>query len=332
MRIAVVHNAVTAESTPDEQDVLVQVEAVTDALRELGHKPVCLTCGLNLSRVRSELRALGPQVVFNLVESLDGTGRLIHLFPFLLDAMAIPYTGACAEAMLLTSNKLMAKTMLDGAGLPTAAWVAARNAGGPGLFRRPRENPPRWIIKSVWEHASIGLDAEGIVEASADHLIDTLLAERAPRLGGSCFAEAYIDGREFNLSLLDGPDGPQVLPPAEIVFEGFDADKARIVDYKAKWDEGAYEYHHTPRRFDFEPADEDLLDQLKTLALECWELFGLRGYARVDFRVDAKGRPWILEINTNPCLSPDAGFIAAVHQAGLSQVEAVGRIVQSTGI
>ena len=84
MRIAVVHNAVTAESTPDEQDVLVQVEAVTDALRELGHKPVCLTCGLNLSRVRSELRALGPQVVFNLVESLDGTGRLIHLFPFLL--------------------------------------------------------------------------------------------------------------------------------------------------------------------------------------------------------------------------------------------------------
>ncbi len=327
MRIAVVHNALQADSAPDQQDVLVQADAVTDTLRELGHKPVRLTCGLNLSRVRSELRSIDPQMVFNLVESLDGTGRLIHLFPSLLDAMALPCTGACAEALLLTSNKLLAKGMLDSAGLPTPAWVAHRRACGPGFFRRPRENPKRWIIKSVWEHASIGLDAEAIVETSSGHLMETLMEERAPRMGGACFAEAFIDGREFNLSLLDGPDGPQVLPPAEIVFEGFGVDQARIVDYKAKWDDGSYAYHHTPRRFEFEPADDGLLEQLRTLALECWHLFGLRGYARVDFRVDRNGRPWILEINANPCLSPDAGFAAAVHQAGLASAQAIGRIV-----
>jgi len=329
MRIAVVHNALQVDSAPDEQDVLAQADAVTDALRELGHKTVRLTCGLNLSRVQSELRSIGPQMVFNLVESLDGTGRLIHLFPSLLDAMAMPYTGAGAESMLLTSNKLMAKAMLDGAGLPTPAWTAPRNACGPGLFRRPRENPKRWIIKSVWEHASIGMDAEAIIEATADDVLDSLLEKRAPSLGGACFAEAYIDGREFNLSLLEGPEGPQVLPPAEIIFEGFAAGKARIVDYKAKWDDGSYEYHHTPRRFDFDPADDGLLEQLRTLAMECWHLLGLRGYARVDFRVDHHDRPWILEINANPCLSPDAGFTAAVHQAGLTTTEAVGRIVDA---
>jgi len=330
MRIAVVHNALQADSAPDEQDVLAQADVVTDALRELGHKPVRLTCGLNLTRVQSELRSIGPQMVFNLVESLDGSGRLIHLFPSLLDAMAVPYTGACAEALLLTSNKLLAKSLLDGAGLPTPSWAAARNACGPGLFRRPRENPNRWIIKSVWEHASIGLDAEAIIEVSSDHLLGTLLEERAPRLGGACFAEAFIDGREFNLSLLDSPDGPQVLPPAEIIFEGFGAGQARIVDYKAKWDDGSYEYHHTPRRFDFDPADDGLLEQLRTLALECWHLLGLRGYARVDFRVDRQDRPWILEINANPCLSPDAGFAAALHRAGLTTAEAVGRIVEAS--
>lgn len=329
MRFAVVHNAVAADSAPDEQDVLAQVDAVTDALRQLGHKPVRLACGLNLSRVQSELRTVAPQMVFNLVESLDSTGRLIHLFPFMLDAMAMPYTGAGAEALMLTSNKLLAKSLMESAGLPTPAWVASRAARSLGLFRRPRENPGQWIVKSVWEHASVGLDAEAILETASSHLLDTLLEERAPRLGGACFAEAFIDGREFNLSLLEGPDGPRILPPAEIIFEGFAAGQARIVDYQAKWDPESYAYHHTPRRFDFDAADEGLLEELRSLAQECWQLFGLRGYARVDFRVDRQERPWILEINANPCLSPDAGFAAAIHQAGLSLSEAVGRIVDA---
>lgn len=329
MRIAVVHNTVAADCAPDEQDVLAQTDAVTEALRQLGHKPVRLACGLNLSRTQSELRAIGPQMVFNLVESLDGTGRLIHLFPFMLDAMALPYTGAGAEALMLTSSKLLAKSLMESAGLPTPAWVASRVARGLGFFRRPRENPGRWIVKSVWEHASLGLDTEAVLETASSHLLDTSLEERAHRLGGACFAEAFIDGREFNLSLLEGPDGPRILPPAEIIFEGFAAGQARIVDYRAKWDPDSYAYHHTPRCFDFDAADEGLLEELRSLARECWHLFGLRGYARVDFRVDRQGRPWILEINANPCLSTDAGFAAAVHQAGMNLTEAVGRIVDA---
>ena len=100
-----------------------------------------------------------------------------------------------------------------------------------------------------------------------------------------------------------------------------------MVGYRAKWDEGSYEYHHTPRRFDFPAADVPLLDGLRDLARRCWPLFGLAGYARVDFRVDAAGRPWILEINTNPCIAPDAGFTAALAQAGIGYAEAVGRIL-----
>jgi D-alanine-D-alanine ligase len=67
------------------------------------------------------------------------------------------------------------------------------------------------------------------------------------------------------------------------------------------------------------------------IARRCWPLFGLRGYARVDFRVDESNQPWVLEINANPCLSPDAGFVAAASQAGLSYRQVVERIVQDTG-
>jgi GNAT superfamily N-acetyltransferase len=105
------------------------------------------------------------------------------------------------------------------------------------------------------------------------------------------------------------------LPPAEIDFSAFPPAKPRIVGYAAKWETETFESVHTPRRFEFSSGDASLLDRLRALAVDCWRLFGLAGYARVDFRVDAAGQPWILEVNANPCLSPGAGFAAALARA-----------------
>ncbi|HSO20980.1 MAG TPA: D-alanine--D-alanine ligase, partial [Desulfosarcina sp.] len=212
------------------------------------------------------------------------------------------------------------------AGVPTPAWIGP----WPGNDFRvwgDCAGDDRWIVKSVWEHASIGLDADSIVSAADPATVVDRMRRRASRLGGACFAERYIDGREFNLSLLDGPHGVEVLPPAEIVFDGYTDKMPRIVDYRAKWDDSAYEYHHTPRRFAFDTPETGLLAELKKIAMQCWHCFGLKGYARVDFRVDHAGRPWVLEVNANPCLSPDAGFAAALERAGVGYAEAVGRIV-----
>jgi D-alanine-D-alanine ligase len=173
----------------------------------------------------------------------------------------------------------------------------------------------------------LGLDDNEPISNVTLEELDEILEDRAPDLGRACFAEVFIPGREFNLSLLNGPSGPEILPPAEIMFEDFGAEKLPIVGYRAKWDTESYEYHHTPRRFAFPPEDAVLLNRLQSIAVRCWEIFGLNGYARVDFRVDVQGRPWVLEINSNPCLSPDAGFAAAVSQAGLTYNEAIERIV-----
>jgi D-alanine-D-alanine ligase len=329
MRIAVVHNSACPDGAPDELDVLSQAEAVIKALQHQGHRPVRLACDLNLAETKNALRAIQPNLVFNLVESLDGSGGLIHLFPSLLDAMGLPYTGACTEAMFLTSNKLLAKTLLKGAGLPTPDWIATNGGCRPSFHQLPPENLFRrhWIIKSVWEHASIGLDAKAVVAPYALEDLEDLLKIRALDSMGPCFAEVFIDGREFNLSLLECQDGVSVLPPAEIRFENFDPDQPKIVGYNAKWETGSDEYRHTPRSFDFGAEDEDLLEELKHLALDCWRLFGLKGWARVDFRVDSQKRPWILEVNANPCLSPDAGFAAAVRRFPLTYTQAINRIV-----
>jgi D-alanine-D-alanine ligase len=341
MRVAIVHNEVKDESSPDERDVLVQARSVSEALSELGHETLSLACDLDLSAVKRQLEEIMPDIVFNLVESLDGQGRLIHLFPALLDAMKMPYTGSCAEAVQTTSNKIMAKERMAAVKLPTPPWVGPYPGDMPPLYQyNPAANdfsdlkdlgtPLRWIAKSLWEHASIGLVEDVLFVAESPSHIKDILKARAPRLGGACFAEVFVEGREFNLSLLAGPDGPEVLPPAEIIFEGYDEGKLRIVDYRAKWEEDSYEYHHTPRCFDFPETDNKLLSELKQTAVRCWQVFGLGGYVRVDFRVDTHGRVWILEINTNPCLSPDAGYPAALAQAGISLAEAIERVLNNT--
>lgn len=329
MRIVVVHNAVSDADRPDDLDVLDQAETVALGLSQLGHQVGVMGCTLNLEQTLADILSYKPQAVFNLVESLGGHGRLIHVFPGLLEARGIPFTGAPAEAMRATSDKIAAKHLLTEAGLPTPAWIGPFPSDAPGKCSATAVSAPgmTWIVKSVWEHASLGLSPEALVTVTEQRDLEEIFPRRAESLGGRCFAECYVDGREFNLALLAHRDGPEILPAAEILFENFAPDRPRILDYRAKWEEGSFEYRHTPRRFDFPPQDQVLLDQLRELSLNCWWLFGLRGYARVDFRVDGQGRPFILEINANPCLSPNAGYVAALERAGIGLPEALERIL-----
>lgn len=327
MKIAILHGEVAKEAQPDEKDVLVQVDFVTEGLARLGHQPVAVPVSLNLEETARTLYALSPAIVFNLVESLIGKGGLIHVVPALLEALKIPYTGAGVEAILLTSSKILSKKWFTFAGLPTPPWFTNTE----GSREQPVSGP--WLIKSVWEHASIGLDEDSVIqEADRERLLSEMDARR-DTLGGACLAEAFIDGREFNLSLLADvkKSAPEVLPPAEILFDAYPPGKVRVVGYRSKWEEGSFEFDHTPRSFTFPETDAPLLLRLKELALRCWKLFDLRGYARVDFRVDHSGRPWILEVNANPCLSPDAGFIATTRQADLTFAEVLERIIGDTG-
>lgn len=319
-RVAIVHGAVAADAAPDEQDVLVEVEVVRQGLLALGFAPVTVPLTLDFETVRQQLIQIRPAFVFNLVEAIEGQGRLIQLAPPLFESMNLPFTGARDEAMYATSNKLLAKRLLRLNGLATPAWVAPGENGLPAP-----SFPGPYIVKSAWEHASIGIDDGSVTEDGRK--LDRIARRRQRRLGGDWFAEAYIEGREFNLGLLAGAGDVELLPPAEMLFVDYPADKRRIVDYAAKWHADSFEFNNTVRRFEFGGEDGPLLAELERIAKACWRLFGLNGYARVDCRVDAAGRPWVLEININPCLSPDAGFAAAAARAGLNLTDVIGRII-----
>lgn len=312
----ILHNQVGPGSPKDELDVLVQVEAVQRALVELGYRVRVVPFSLDVERALRALRRARPLFVFNLVESVAGDGRLVHLAPALLDHLGLRYTGSGQEAVFVTSNKLLSKRLFQQAGVATPPWLEAGSAPA-GEFVAGT-----YILKSAWEHASNWFAEDSIVRAADANELAAAL-EGKNRGGGGFFAELYVEGREFNQALLAG----ELLPPAEMRFVDYPEGKLRIVDFRAKWEEDSFEYAHTQRGFDFAAADRPLVGELGTVARRCWERFGLGGYARVDFRVDVHGRPWALEINSNPCLSPDSGFFAAAERAGLTYTRMVERIV-----
>lgn len=316
-KVVILINAISGNAAEDELDVLDQACVVEKALEELGYETVRLFTGIDLEETGQRLQKIKPLFVFNLVESLDGDGKLIHLAPTLLEHLKIPYAGCRAESIYVTGNKILAKKIMIAAGLPA-----------PELWDFSGEKPSvplaLFIAKPVMEDASVGINDENILPGVPEKIEGFQKAHADTNY----FFERYIAGREFNISVLGGNNGPEVLPIPEIIFDEFPADKPRIVGYRAKWDEKSFEYHHTDRSFGLEKKEPQLAEKLKKICMDCWNLFGLKGFARVDLRVDETGRPWVLEVNANPCLSDDAGFYAATQQAGYPFTEVMKRIIE----
>jgi D-alanine-D-alanine ligase len=319
MRILVLHSDIAPDAPPEERDTLVAAEAVAAALQSQGHAVSQKAFSANPAALQSLLAQAAPDVVFNLVEGVDGAGRLAPLAPRLLEEMGYVFTGAGAVAMALTNDKPQTKQRLREAGLLTPDWCA----------------PPDWhglddgtyIVKAALEDASLGLD-DGCVVTGADR-VKRRAEACAARYGGCWFAERFVEGREFNIALLQGAEGPVIFPMAEMRFESWPAGKPRIVGYDAKWDEESSAALQTVRVFGVEEAEPLLAARLRAACEKIWAVFDLCGFVRVDFRVTAAGAPFVLEINTNPCISPDAGFAAAAARAGMSYERLIARIVEA---
>jgi D-alanine-D-alanine ligase len=255
--------------------------------------------------------------VFNLVDAISGDDRWAHLVPARLDDLGIDYTGCRASAFLQTLSKAGTKQKLAYAGLPTPQWfMDSTGLSGDALV----------IVKALWGHGSIGLDQTSVVHGTD---ASRIVAERTLRLNTEHFAEAFIEGREFNLPLLQLPSGVDVLPIGEYLFG--DAHVSKIVDYDAKWTPDSAVYLGIDKcHFGLEKNEPELATTLKKLALASWTLFGFTGYASVDFRVDLTGAPFIIDVNPNPFLRPDSEFATAVAEAGLFFHDLIGRIIESS--
>jgi D-alanine-D-alanine ligase len=325
MRIGIVYNEPAGVGEPNWEssvDVLAQVEAVETSLGELGHDAVRQPFIRDLATFSLRLRRERVAAVFNLCESVEENPHLIGHPAAVLELLDIPFTGSTAGPLMVTTNKLHAKRILQGADIRTPA--AYLYQGERNIQLKSLRFPV--ILKPQYEDASIGIDQDSVVDEQG-RLMQAL--QRLYGLHGPILIEEYIVGREFNISLFGFPT-PEVMPLAEIDFSGFPADLHRIVGYRAKWEPDSLEYTET-RRFFPDNLPWHFASQMASVALECFHLFGLRDYGRVDLRLDADNTINVLEINANPCLSPDAGFPAAVAECGKSYTGMIDAFLRFLG-
>lgn len=319
-RCCILFNQPHENALPDELDVLDQVEYVDQNLRELGYDTYRKGVTADFMKEIADLADNKPDFVFNLVESIINKGELCHFIPALLNVYSIPYTGNPVEAMFITTSKAFTVRVLKQSGI-----------NNPGGFLPSQSSQliagNRYIIKPVWEDGSLGITGDSVFTFAPG------MAEKFKEYDDTHWMiQDYIDGREFNISILPGKEGPLVMPAAEMVFQDSWDNKPRIVDFRAKWEEGSFEYENTVRDFPGDKLDPDLKKRIEDIAIKCWKIFRLKGYARVDMRIDNNNIPYVIEVNSNPCLSPDSGLVAATRAAGISFTQVLQYIINDLNI
>jgi D-alanine-D-alanine ligase len=320
--IAIVFNAYEPRPTAtgerlSEESVAEMAQQAQDAVRTLGIGAMLVPLQRSLLNFLGRVRELNPDALINLCEGYYGRPQWESNVAGIFELLGLAFTGNAAKTLAICQDKFKAKAVLRAAGLPTAPAQLMLTGDEPLELRFPL------IVKPNSEDASLGIYPDSVVRD------EDSLRSRVQRCLDSykqpVLVEAFIDGREFNVSVMEN-GAAKPLPVSEIDFSAMPKDMPRILGYEAKWFEDNPLYQKTPPVCPA-PIDDELRGRLQGLAAAAFRTMGCRDYARVDFRMDAKGRPFILEVNPNPDISTNAGYARALKAAGIEYAAFWGAMV-----
>ena len=221
-----------------------------------------------------------------------------------LDNYGIKYTGSGYVGSLLAMDKDISKKMFVGAGVNTPAWLYFSAKGGDVELIEEKIGYP-CVVKPCSCGSSVGISL-----AHNREELDAALT-LAAKYEDTILVEQMIKGREFTVGLLDG----EVLPAVEIIpTEGF-------YDYQNKYQAGKT-IEICPAEID-EPLKEKLAEQTRL----AFDALRLSGYARFDYIVDGMGKPWCLEANTLPGMTPTSLLPQMAAAVGISYGKLCSKIV-----
>jgi len=322
--VAIVYNAYEPRPTAtgerlSEESVAEMAQQAQEAVRSLGLGTTLVPLQRSLLNFLNRVKELNPDALVNLCEGYFGRPQWESNVAGIFELLGLTFTGNGAKTLALCQDKFKAKAVLKASGLPTAPAQLMLKGDEPLELRFPL------IVKPNAEDASLGVYPESVVrdeEALRRQVRRCLDNYKQPVL-----VEAFIDGREFNVSVMENGEA-RALPVSEIDYSAMPKDMPRILGYDAKWFEDHPLYQKTPPVCPA-PVDDETRARLQGLAEAAFRTMGCRDYARVDFRMDAKGRPFILEVNPNPDISTNAGYARALKAAGLEYAAFWGVMVDN---
>ena len=314
MRVGLLFDGLSALGKNPEVVLLEAIEAVEVALQKWATEVVRVPVtgdGRWVERVRKGKFDL----VFNLCEGIDGLPQFEPRVISALELLGIPFTGNSSWTTAITLRKHVINGILDRAGLPVPKFSVARR----GEKIVPVGFPA--ICKPAAEDASVGIEQRSVVRSvkALNERVNTMLEN-----WDEILIQRFVDGREVNVGII----GDRALPIAEIDFKDMPEGMWRIVSYRSKWETGSDEDLGAKPKCPA-PLSKSAAAELVEISHAAWKAVGGVGYGRVDLRIDREGRPWILEVNANPDISPDAGLARMAGVAGMDYPALIKNICES---
>lgn len=286
------------------------IDVIAGAIASNGHEVVRIG---NVDQLLNQMDHLRVDLVFNLAEGCAGRNREAQV-PMLLELKKIPYVGSDPLTLALTLDKLMTKKVLLGEGIPTPDFFQLIHPADP----LPKNLAFPLIVKPRFEGSSKGISEHSVVHSLAELKEQAGLIIQTYRQ--PVLVEQFIQGTEFTVALI-GNDPPEVFPSVQIAIDGH-SDLGGLFYTFSRIASGAD--YLCPARI-----DATLERTLRDLALRTYQAVDCLDFGRVDFRVDAQGRPYVLEINPLPSLSTEDVFVVVAKRVGVSYEFLIGTIIDA---
>jgi D-alanine-D-alanine ligase len=300
-----------------EREFFNQISLTKKALLKIYINVETLAINCDIKTAIKKILNYSPDLIFNFVESIEGNSNFEGYIAGVFDLLGIPYTGNGPNCLGNCLSKLRTKQILISHGIRTPqsfyAQIQDEITKNAFVLKFPV------ILKLAREDASIGISEFSVVDnfESMKERLEYLFSS----FNQDVLIEEYINGRELNVAIL----GDLVLPISEIRFDHLPNDLPKIVTYEAKWSPQSIYYKNTVPKC---PAllDDQLKLKIEKMALEAYNALDCRDYARVDIRLNQKNMPYVIEVNPNPDISQDTGFVRSAASAGISYDELLYKI------
>jgi D-alanine-D-alanine ligase len=291
----------------DIQEILNLTQTLATGLRTVGHPTqiICLEDD-NLERVMSGCDP-DRQIVFNWCEEVPGVPRSGHLVARELERLGFIFTGAGARALAFSHDKPAVKACLSKRAIPTPYWRVYESVDSLDWEVFPA------IVKPAHEHCSFGITHEAVVHTRQE--LSNRIKKVIETFNQPVLVEDFIDGREFHVSVV-GNGRLKVLPIAEMDFSAIREDTGRLCTFDSKFSPASSDYQMIQLRLPAALSAEEE-HKLEETAIVAYRATDCRDYARMDIR-QRNGTFYVLDVNPNADISPDASVALSAEMAGYS--------------
>jgi D-alanine-D-alanine ligase len=296
-----------------------EIKHVISGLREFYLHVEAESASRDIYQTITMIKRHRPDVIFNLVESVEGISSYEAYQAGLYELLRVSYTGNTPVCLGNCLNKFRTKQLLAAHRIPVPGamvWSAKHPIAKEMITLRYPV-----ITKLLKEDASIGISENSVVSSFEE--LETQLRYLDEHYQQPVLIEEYIEGREFNIAVLGG----EALPISEISFAGLPVELPKIVTYEGKWISESVYYKYTAPLCPA-PLSDPLRNALQSVALNAYETMACRDYARVDVRLDKNDTPYVIEVNPNPDISTDAGLARAARHAGYAYPQLLYNIAE----